>query len=80
SAAKNAATAMESYGTEAGGNYTGANLATLTGQGLKVAPAVTVSVEQADATGYCVKAVHSSLTGSPVFFDSENGAPSTACV
>ncbi len=76
---KNAATAMESYGTEAGGNYTGANLATLTAQGLKVAPGVTVSVETANATGYCVKADHANLTAD-VFFDSDTGAPGTACV
>ena len=79
SAAKNAATAMESYGTEAGGNYTGANLATLTAQGLKVAPGVTVSVETANATGYCVKADHANLTAD-VYFDSDTGAPGTACV
>ncbi|HZY56261.1 MAG TPA: prepilin-type N-terminal cleavage/methylation domain-containing protein [Rubrobacteraceae bacterium] len=80
SAAKNAATAMESYGTENGGSYANANPATLTAQGLKVAPGVTVTVEDATATGYCVKAVHSSLTGTPVFFDSDTGAPGTACV
>ena len=79
SAAKNAATAMESYGTEVGGNYTGANLATLTGQGLKVAPGVVVSVISADATGYCVQADHANLAAN-VYFDSDTGAPSaTAC-
>ena len=78
SAAKNAATAMESYGTENGGDYSNANLATLTANGLKVAPGITVSVSSANSTGYCIKADHANLTAD-VFFDSDNGAPSTAC-
>ena len=83
SAAKNAATAMESYGTESGGNYTGADLATLTGQGLKTAPEVVVSVVTAQTTtsGYCIKADHNLLPASAdVYFDSDKGAPSAACV
>ena len=81
SGAKNAATAMESYGTENGGDYTGANLATLTTNGLKVAPDVVVSVVSASSTAYCIKADHNDLpVASDVYFSSNVGAPSTtAC-
>ena len=81
SAAKNAATAMESYGTSTGGDYTGADLTDLTDNGLKVAPDVVVSVISANNAGYCLSADHNDLAAtSTVYFDSDNGAPSTtAC-
>ncbi len=90
SAVKNAATAMESYGTENGGNYSGAVSSTayfnstasngLTTNGLKMAPDVTVAVLSASTTGYCLAAKHANLSDYTVYFSSNNGAPSTtAC-
>ncbi|MDQ3981975.1 MAG: hypothetical protein M3271_04765, partial [Actinomycetota bacterium] len=101
SAVKNAATAVESYGTENGGDYTGvcggatqtscaafdttetATTNKLISNGLKMAPEVNLQVIRADATGYCLKATHDNLTGTPayaVYFSSSTGAPSeTAC-
>ncbi|HEX2049945.1 MAG TPA: prepilin-type N-terminal cleavage/methylation domain-containing protein [Actinomycetota bacterium] len=93
SAVKNAATAMESYGTENGGSYVNAvpdtnyfdNTASaatnkLIANGLKMAPEVEVAVLSADANGYCLAARHDNLTTAPrytVYFSSANGAPST---
>ncbi len=97
SAVKNAATAMESLGTENGGDYslpcgtvavpaadpcdyTPTSAATLltTGQGLKMAPDVTVRVISADATGYCLRATHADVGAAgvyAVYYDSDNGSP-----
>jgi len=82
SGVKNAATAMESWGTENGGDYTcGATCATkLTDNGLKVAPDVTVTVVSANSAGYCLKGTHSDLGADTVFavyYDSDVGAPKT---
>jgi type IV pilus assembly protein PilA len=95
SAVKNAATAIESWGTENGGSYVGAcggASATscaafdttasnnLTGNGLKMAPAVNLAVIEADAAGYCLHATHDNLSSYNVYFSSASGAPSTtAC-
>lgn len=101
SAAKNAATAMESLGTENGGSYAAAcgtvaapsstkpcdytaggatNTVLTAGQGLKLAADVTLTVLSSDTTGYCLRATHANLTSTPVYYDSDNGAPSaTAC-
>ena len=92
SAVKNAATAIESYGTENGGDYTGAAPDTnyfdstaspatnkLMANGLKMAPDVEVAVLSADANGYCLAARHDNLTTAPrytVYFGSNVGAPS----
>ncbi|MDQ3951661.1 MAG: prepilin-type N-terminal cleavage/methylation domain-containing protein [Actinomycetota bacterium] len=82
SAAKNAATAMESYGTENGGSYANATLTTLQTNGLKTAPDVTVSVLSATGAGYCIRATHSSIGGGApgtfaVYYNSNVGAPKT---
>ena len=91
SAVKNAATAMESFGTENGGSYVGvtpdatafdtnAPAATnkLIDNGLKMAPAVNMEVIEAAASGYCLKATHDNLTSPAyaVYFSSATGAPS----
>jgi type IV pilus assembly protein PilA len=79
SAVKNAATAMETYGTENNGSYAGANLATLTNNGFKNTTGVTVAVVSATATAYCISADHVSLADN-VYFSSTSGAPTTtAC-
>ncbi|HEX2196939.1 MAG TPA: prepilin-type N-terminal cleavage/methylation domain-containing protein [Actinomycetota bacterium] len=96
SAVKNAATAMESYGTENGGSYAGAvpdtnyfdstaSAATnkLVANGLKMAPAVNVAVLSSDTSGYCLAATHDNIPAATytVYFGSANGAPSTStCV
>ncbi len=95
SAVKNAATAMESWGTENGGDYTGAcgaatdtscvafdTTATnkLTDNGLQMAPDVNLAVIEASTTGYCLHATHDSISSYNVYFSSGTGAPSTtAC-
>jgi len=63
SALKNGATAMESYATATGGDYSGATIALLTDEGWKRAAAitdanVTLNVNTVD---YCVQVVHPSL-------------------
>jgi type IV pilus assembly protein PilA len=95
SAVKNAATAMESYGTENGGSYAGvtpdatafdttASAATnkLIDNGLKMAPAVNMEVIEATTAGYCLKATHDNLTSPAyaVYFSSAKGAPSSTVV
>jgi type IV pilus assembly protein PilA len=100
SAVKNAATAMESLGTENGGDYSNAcgtvavpaggtcayghdgsaaHDVLTEGQGLKMAPDVTVNVEAASAAGYCLSAEHENLASGAaiVWYDSDDGAPST---
>ena len=82
SGVKNAATAMESFGTENGGSYAGATLTSLTDNGLKVAPDVNVTVVSADSAGYCLRATHDSLGSNnaanfAVYYDSDDGAPAT---
>jgi type IV pilus assembly protein PilA len=79
SAVKNAATAMETYGTENNGSYANANLATLTNNGFKNTTGVTTSVVSSSATAYCLKADHASLDYD-IYFSSTSGAPTTtAC-
>ena len=95
SAVKNAATAMESYGTENGGSYVGATpdatafntsadptTNKLIDNGLKMAPAVNMEVIEASTSGYCLKATHDNLTSPAyaVYFSSATGAPSSTVV
>lgn len=80
SALRNAATAMESYATLYGGNYSGATIADLTGdEGLQVPPGMTLTTETT-STSYCIEATHEDLpSGHPwktATFDSNVGAPS----
>jgi type IV pilus assembly protein PilA len=84
SAVKNAATAMESWGTENGGDYTCGTAAEcstkMTENGLKTAPDVTVTVISANNTGYCLRGTHTDLGAAAVFavyYDSDVGAPKT---
>ena len=82
SAVKNAATAMESFGTENGGDYTcgAACPAALTDNGLKTAPDVTVTVVSANNAGYCLRGTHTDLGAAGVFavyYDSDIGSPKT---
>ena len=74
SSLKNAATAMESHGTENNGSYAGANLASLQTQGFKVTQGVTVSVDTASTNAYCLEADHDSLSAN-WNYDSSVGVP-----
>jgi type IV pilus assembly protein PilA len=76
SALKNAATAQESYLT-ANTSYTTATAA-LGSEGLKTAPDVSLVIDAATGTHYCMKATHSSLTGVTYFYSSNSGRPSTS--
>ncbi len=83
SAVKNAATAMESFGTENQGDYT-CTLpcdTEMTANGLKTAPDVNVDALRANGSGYCLRATHTDLGAAGVFavyYDSAWGAPRTA--
>ena len=86
SALKNAATAMESYGTQNEGSYVGAVVGTpgtpsndpksLETQGFNHTQKVVVSIVSATASDYCLKANHDNL-GTDWYYDSETGDPST---
>jgi hypothetical protein len=76
SALKNAATAQESYLT-ANTSYA-STTAALGSEGLKTAPDVTIVIDDASGTQYCMKATHSSLTGVTYFYSSNAGRPSTS--
>jgi type IV pilus assembly protein PilA len=84
---KNAATAVESYGTDHNGDYSGAVL-----PAPSATPAVTgtvefngsatvvVSVLSANTTAYCLKADDTRLTGESWYYKKADGVPSTtAC-
>jgi prepilin-type N-terminal cleavage/methylation domain-containing protein len=79
---KNAATAIESFATDNNGDYTGADLAALTAEGLKTAPAVTIAVTAATATDYCLTATHADLGAgddwATATYDSDEGEPQDA--
>ena len=82
SALKNAATAMESFGTSTGGNYTGATTATLTSNGYSPTTGVAISVTVTNSgQGYCLFADHANFTaGEPDeiwTYDSDGGNPVT---
>jgi type IV pilus assembly protein PilA len=86
-ALKNAATAIESYGTETGGDYSdldgadsaGANPAygLLTDEGYKKASTVDITVAAPGGTTYCVTATHDTLTGAwaTATYNSSGGSP-----
>ncbi len=74
SSLKNAATAMESHGTENNGSYAGANTASLTTQGFKSTTGVTVTVDSATTNSYCLEADHSSLSDN-WRYNSASGVP-----
>jgi type IV pilus assembly protein PilA len=75
SAAKNAATAAESYGTEHGGDYSGLTLLLLQGEGFKSSSTLGVTVPNADANHYCIKVTDSRLAASYYTYNSDVGAP-----
>ena len=89
SALKNAATAMESWGTENEGDYTGAVVGTpanpsnaassLENQGFNHTQSVVVSIVSANQQDYCLMANHDNLSTN-WYYDSVTGDPSTtAC-
>ncbi len=82
SAAKNAATAIESLATETNGDYSGANGFTgteLAAEGFRSSSTVTVAVAST-TDDYCVTVTDSRLTGTTFYYSSDVGAPSeTAC-
>jgi type IV pilus assembly protein PilA len=81
---RNAAVSQESHYTgQAGGTTYATSLAELEAQGFRTAGEVDFNVISADASSYCMSAVHDSAAaaGLPTwYFSSEVGAPSeTAC-
>ncbi len=76
SALKNAATAQESWLTS-NPSYSG-DASSLTAEGLKTAPDVTLTVLGSSGTHYCMRAVHSSLQTATYYYSSNVGRPSTA--
>ena len=74
SSLKNAATAMESHGTENNGSYAGADTASLTTQGFKNTSGVVLSVSTATTNSYCLEANHDSLA-SNWNYNSSSGVP-----
>ena len=77
SAAKNAATAMETYGVENNGSYVGATMTKLEEAGFNNTQKVAVTFT-VNAKAYCIVADHESLeTAKTVYLGSESGAPST---
>jgi type IV pilus assembly protein PilA len=81
---RNAAVAQESHYTGQGtGNTYATSQADLEAQGFRTAADVTFAVIGANASGYCMSAVHTSAAsaGMPTwYFSSQDGAPSTtAC-
>ena len=80
SALKNAATAMQSYATQNNGDYPspldhpGANPQVLVDEGFKAIADVEVTIEEGSAAGYCLEAVHSTLSA-VLIYDSDDGVP-----
>ena len=75
SALKNAATAMESYATGNGGDYSDATLALLEAEGFNNnADDFPVTVESADSDGYCLQVNHATLDDN-WSFKSSQGEP-----
>ena len=80
SALKNAATAQESYYTDATPSSYTTSVASLNNEGFNNSANVTVSVVSASTTAYCMKAVHSSNPTKFWYISSATGSPSTtAC-
>jgi type IV pilus assembly protein PilA len=78
SALKNAATAQESWLTSST-SYTGA-LSSLSGEGLKYAPEVNLTVSDSSGTHYCMQATHDSFGGVTYAYSSNEGRPvATTC-
>ena len=79
SALKNAATAMESYGTANNGNYSSATEALLESEGFNQVAGVQFSIVRAGTGDYCLSAVHDQ--GVPtLYYSSESGQPTeTVC-
>jgi type IV pilus assembly protein PilA len=80
SALKDAATAIETYGTANNGNFTGVNTETATGTNLAAngyRPTTNVNIlVQANTQGYCISAYHL-LGAKNWYYSSEAGAPTT---
>jgi type IV pilus assembly protein PilA len=74
SALKNAATAQESWLT--GSTAYTTQLSSLSGEGLKYAPDVTLAVDAATGTHYCMEATHGSLDVT-YLYSSNEGRPVT---
>jgi type IV pilus assembly protein PilA len=75
SALKNAATAQESFLTTSSAYTT--STAILGSEGLKAAPDVRLTIEDATGTLYCMQATHTSLTGVTYYYSSDTGRPQT---
>ena len=85
SALKNAATAAESYATsQPAGTYAGLDPDALVDEGFSPVTGVTVTVDSATGTGYCLEAEHANLPDAhpwdTAHYDSDDGEPlSGAC-
>ena len=81
SALKNAATAVESFATQTGGNYSTVTMPLIEDEGFKKTTGVTVTVVPA-ANTYCLTAVHASLDASHEWktstYYSDTGEPTKA--
>ena len=75
SAAKNAATAAESYATENNGSYATLDLTKLQAEGFKAGGTLTVTVPNADASHFCVNVSDNRLSGTTFIYNSNVGAP-----
>jgi type IV pilus assembly protein PilA len=78
---RNAAVSQESHYTgQAGGTTYATTLEQLEAQGFRTADEVTFAVISADASSYCMSAIHVSAAAADMdtwYFSSETGAPST---
>lgn len=73
------ATAAAAYAADGrAGSYAGLTTVALSvARGRAGSPGVTVTVEASGTDGYCLRAVHESMPGEPMWLDSRAGAPST---
>jgi type IV pilus assembly protein PilA len=77
---KNAATAVESYGADNNGSYENAKTAGFGAAAdnkveFNKTATVTVTIESSSATGYCLQAIDSRLTGETWKYDKATGVP-----
>ncbi len=82
SALKNGATAVESYATETGGNYSAVTLGLMQAEGFKFSSTLSPVVVGAntDANEYCLSVTDTRLPGETWYYDSDEGVPSrNAC-
>jgi type IV pilus assembly protein PilA len=79
---KNAAVGAESYATNtSNGSYAGLTVALIQDEVGTGTADITLTVQDASDTAYCVSAEHASIPGEIWYFDSDTGVPqNTGCV